>query len=82
MIQIVLFVLAIALVYATKAAAILLKHDEIAAQSASFSWMGMRQQDEQTAASWAIEEGRADTAKADIARGQLRSLRHAGGASA
>ena len=82
MIQLVLFVLVIALIYAAKTAAILSKHDEISEQSASFSWMSIRPEDEAAAASWTVEEKASGVSEALTTRSSLSSLRHAGSASA
>ena len=82
MIQLVLFVLVIALIYVAKTATILSKHDEISEQSASFSWMSIHPEDEATAASWAAEEKASGVSEALATRSSLSSLRHAGSASA
>lgn len=56
MVQLVVFLVVLAIVYAVKAVVVAKTHDELAANSASFSWAAARPQDETTAASWVVEE--------------------------
>jgi len=56
MVQLVVFLIVLAIVYAVKAVVVAKTHDELAVNSASFSWAAARPQDEATAASWAVEE--------------------------
>ena len=56
MLQLVVFMVVLAVVYALKAWAVMRGHDELAAQDAAFSWMSLRPQDEETAAAWAADE--------------------------
>ena len=77
MLQIAGFICAIVLVYAVKAAAVVLRHDQLAGQCATFSWMAPREQDVLTAEEWAVEEERAPEPRVS-----LGTLRHAGRASA
>lgn len=77
MLQIAGIVLVLAAIYAIKAFAITRNTEHMAEQSASFSWMSMREQDRETAAAWAEQE--TIRPRENIS---LNSLRRAGGASA
>lgn len=70
MVEIIGFVAVIAAVYAAKAASIALKHDELVANCASFSWASAREEDLALAESWSVEEETAPEAR--TALGTLR----------
>lgn len=76
MVQLVVFVLVLALVYAIKAVVIARTHDELVQDATSFSWAAARPQDEVTAASWAIEEEAVEQRRAVASSPSM--LRHAG----
>ena len=76
MVQLVVFVLVLALVYAIKAVVIARTHDELVQDATSFSWAAARPQDEVTAASWAIEEEAVEQRRAVASSPTM--LRHAG----
>ena len=71
MLQVIGFVLVIALVFAIKAVVIVKSHDDLAAQSASFSWMSARPQDVAVAESWSVAE-EAAVSEASVPLGNLR----------
>lgn len=56
MVQLAVFILVLALVYAAKAVAVAKTHADLASKSATFSWASVRPEDEATAASWTVEE--------------------------
>ena len=76
MVQLVAFIVVLALVYAIKAVAIARTHDELAQDSASFSWAAARPEDVATAASWAEEEEAVVQRRAVASSPSM--LRHAG----
>lgn len=79
MLQIVGFVVVLAVVYAVKALAVVRTHEELAEQSVAFSWTAPRPEDVETAAAWAVEEEAAARAASNVS---LPALRQAGGARA
>ena len=74
MVQLVVFIIVLAVVYAVKAFAIAKTHDDLAVNSASFSWASARPQDEATAASWAVEEEPSQRRAAVSAPSMLRRV--------
>ena len=78
MVQLVVFVLALVAVYAIKAVAVARTHDELAQNSASFSWMSARPEDEATAASWATAEEAESAVQRRVAMGSTGALRRVG----
>lgn len=74
MVQLVVFIAVLAVVFAVKAVAIVKTHDELVANSVSFSWAAARPQDETKAESWAEQE-EADQRRAVVsAPSMLRSV--------
>ena len=75
MMQLVVFIAVLAVVFALKAVAIVKTHDDLAVNSASFSWAAARPQDEAKAEAWAEQE-EADQRRALVsAPSMLRSVR-------
>ena len=68
MLQILGLILIIALIYAVKAVSIARQHKDLAANSASFSYMSLREEDEAVAESWTVEEER----ESGVSLGTLR----------
>lgn len=77
MLEIVGFVAVIAAVFALKAVSIVKGHDELAAKSASFSWMSMTEEDRAVAESWSVEEERVPESRVSFG-----TLHRVGGARA
>ena len=76
------FLVALVVVYAVKAAAVLRAHDELVKQSVSFSWMSARSEDAARAENWAAEEEAAAEARARSAQGSFAGVHRVGGARA
>ena len=74
MMQIAVFAIALVVVFAIKAIAIMKTHDELVANDASFSWMSARQQDEQLAAQWSVEEPDTNVSSATVTLGGMRRV--------
>lgn len=79
MIQLIVFLIVLAVVFALKTVAVLKTQDDIIANSEAFSWMHAREQDAETAAQWATEE---DTELAVQPRVSMGTMRRVGGANA
>ena len=78
MVQVMVFVVVLATVFALKAVAIMRTHDELAQDSAQFSWVTIRPQDEATAASWAEEEAVESASQSRVVVGHTARLRQVG----
>ena len=77
MMEIAVFAIVLALVFAAKAIAIVRTHDEIAEKSATFSWASMRAEDAQRAQNWESEEA-ASRSESRYAVGAMRRIGSAG----
>ena len=76
--EIVVFAVVLAAVFALKALAIVRGHEKIVADSASFSWTSARPEDAEKAANWADEQ----PIELPEARVALGGMRRVGGAGA
>ena len=77
MMEIAVFAIVLALVFAAKAIAIVRTHDEIAEKSAAFSWASMRAEDAERAQNWEAEEAAASS-ESSFALGTMRRIGSAG----
>lgn len=69
MLQLIGLILILALIYTVKAVSISRQHEDLAANSASFSFMSAREEDEAVAESWTVEEEREPSVSLGTLRG-------------
>ena len=62
MLQIITFLLILALIYVIKAGAIMLSHEELAADSAEFAWVHAEEDDKGPTTAWVYDEEEATAA--------------------
>ncbi len=74
MLQLIAFVLVLALIYVVKVAAVMLSHEELAADSAAFAWVHAKEGDDDASATLVFEEKEA-TASTPDARVASRPMR-------
>ena len=69
MLQLIGLIVILALIYAVKAISVVRQHKDLAANSASFSFMSLREEDEAVAESWTVEEEREPSVSLGTLRG-------------
>ena len=76
MLQIITFVLVLALIYVIKAGAVMLSHEKLAANSAAFAWVHAEEGDEDPSSKLVFEENEAaaTTPDARVASRPMRRL--------
>ena len=75
MLQIIALLLVLALIYVIKAGAVVLSHEELAANSEAFAWVHAKEGDDDASASLVFEEG--ETTATSNSRTASRPMRRA-----